>query len=154
MTYFEERRSEKRTRTCLHAFASDLDEKIEVKCVVRDISRSGCKLVSRDIQGLPSQIRITAEGFAYPICGQIVWRKDNMVGVSFTEANTQVAPSGIEVMVTGFDVDETDNEILLIQEKERPPSFWSRMQKFISIGRFLGRIKSFLSNWSLLFSAK
>ena len=67
----------------IHAFASDIDNKYDVKCVIRDVSEGGCKIVSSCLDDLPDIIHVLPEGFATPILGKIVWRRKNIAGVQF-----------------------------------------------------------------------
>ena len=67
----------------MQAFAFDLDNTFETKCIIRDISRSGCKIVTSQIRKLPEFILLVPEGFEQPLSGKIVWRKDKFAGVAF-----------------------------------------------------------------------
>jgi anti-sigma regulatory factor (Ser/Thr protein kinase) len=78
-----ERRSEVRKTTAIHAFASDTGNKYNVKCIIRNVSPSGCKIVSNGMDDLPGLIYLLPEKFDKPILGRIVWRKRNMGGVRF-----------------------------------------------------------------------
>ena len=80
-------RSEERTKACVQAFASDLKDSFDIKCIIRDVSKSGCMIVSSQLQELPDLIQLVPEGFSHPLNGMIVWRKDKMAGISFLSAN-------------------------------------------------------------------
>ena len=79
----KDERGECRRKMAIHAFASDIDNKYEVKCVIRDVSGGGCSIVSSCLDDLPDIIHVLPEGFATPILGKIVWRKNNIAGVQF-----------------------------------------------------------------------
>lgn len=78
-----ENRAEYRKKSAIHAFASDIENKYNVKCVIRDVSQSGCKIVTNCIDDLPDIIHLLPEAFETPILGKIVWREKNVAGVKF-----------------------------------------------------------------------
>lgn len=78
-----ESRVEQRKKSAIHAFASDTDHKYEVKCIIRDISQSGCRIVTTNLDDLPKVIHLLPEGFDKPVLAQIVWREKSMAGVQF-----------------------------------------------------------------------
>ena len=78
-----ENRAEQRKKTAIHAFASDTDHKYEIKCIIREVSRSGCRIVSNGLDDLPEIIHLLPESFDKPVHGRIVWRKKNIAGVEF-----------------------------------------------------------------------
>ncbi len=78
-----DKRFKARKKACIQAFAFDLDYKFEIKCIIRDISRSGCKIVTSQVRKLPEFILLVPEGFKQPLSGKIVWRKDKLAGVAF-----------------------------------------------------------------------
>ena len=83
MSDTQEDRTERRKKTAIHAFASDVDEKYEVKCIIREVSPSGCRIVSNGLDDLPDIIHLLPEGFDQIIAGQIIWREKHMAGVQF-----------------------------------------------------------------------
>lgn len=84
-TQLLDRRTAHRKKTLIHAFASDLGDKYDVKCVIRDLSVSGCQIVSSYLDDLPDTIKIVPEGFDRPVYGRIVWRERKVAGVSFLD---------------------------------------------------------------------
>ncbi len=78
-----ENRAEQRKKTAIHAFASDTDHKYEIKCIIREISRSGCRIVSNGLDDLPEIIHLLPESFDKPVLGRIVWREKSIAGVQF-----------------------------------------------------------------------
>ena len=79
----QEERGKRRIKTAIHAFASDIDNKYGVKCVIREVSGGGCKIVTNCMDDLPDIIHVIPEGFESPILGKIVWRDKNIAGVQF-----------------------------------------------------------------------
>ncbi len=84
-TQLLDRRAARRKKTMIHAFASDLGDKYDVKCVIRDVSGGGCQIVSSYLDDLPDTIKIVPEGFDRPIYGRIVWRERKVAGVRFLD---------------------------------------------------------------------
>lgn len=81
-----ERRSEQRKPALMHAFVSDFDDLVDLKCVIRDISKKGCRVASSYVEDLPPLVRITPEGFEKPLIGKIIWRNSKFAGVKFVTA--------------------------------------------------------------------
>lgn len=82
-----ERRSERRRKVFLLAKAWGVENKFEIGCTIRDVSRSGCKLESRKINLLDDNFFLAINGFTDPIRGRIVWRKGNLAGIRFIRDN-------------------------------------------------------------------
>jgi signal transduction histidine kinase len=78
-----ERRSEPRKKALIHAFVSDREDVVDLKCIIRDISKGGCRIATSYIQDLPRIIEIVPEGFDRPITGKIIWRNTKVAGVKF-----------------------------------------------------------------------
>lgn len=78
-----ERRKEPRKKALIHAFVSDFNDAVDLKCVIRDISKGGCRIASSYVQDLPRLIQIVPEGFDKPMTGKIVWRTSKFAGVQF-----------------------------------------------------------------------
>ena len=76
-------RLEPRKNALIHAFVSDRSDLSNLKCVIRDISKSGCQIASSYIEDLPRIIEIVPEGFDKPLTGKIVWRNSKIAGVEF-----------------------------------------------------------------------
>lgn len=81
-----ERRKEPRKKVLIHAFVSDFDGAVDLKCVIRDISKGGCRIASSYVQDLPRLVQITPEGFEKPMIGKIVWRNSKFAGIQFVNA--------------------------------------------------------------------
>ncbi len=81
-----ERRSEQRKKALIHTFVSDREDIVDLKCVIRNISKGGCCIASSYIQDLPRIIEIVPEGFDRPMTGKIIWRTSKVAGVQFLSA--------------------------------------------------------------------
>lgn len=110
-----DRRARIRKKTLIHAFASDLSDVYDIKCVIRDVSQNGCRIVSSHIDDLPETIKIVPEGFANPVFGKIVWKDEKVAGVRFLEDEEELATT--------------------IPQTSAPLDFFSRLQKFSARGR-------------------
>ena len=123
------RRVAKRQKVCVQAFASDLGDAIDMKCVIRDVSKTGCKIVSSHIQDLPELIQLVAEGIDQPIRGKIVWRSGKIAGVCFEHACSDEVRANIETLYNSLREDEDDGVMTLGSEDELT-SFSARMKKY------------------------
>jgi len=123
------RRVERRQKVCVQAFASDLGDTIDTKCVIRDVSKTGCKIVSSQIQDMPELIQLVAEGIDQPIRGKIVWRRGKIAGVCFEHACSDEVRASIETLYNSFREDEDDGVMTLGCEDELL-SFSDRMKKY------------------------
>ena len=136
------KRLEDRKACFVHAFASDLDETLDIKCIIRDISATGCRIVSSQIHELPDEIHLTPEDFDRPLRGKIVWRRKKAAGVmlcgTFENDDVQQKIDAIfadcSTDFDNFDMDEDDDDdddILLLTISEKPPTFSERLKRFI-----------------------
>lgn len=53
----------------------------EARCVVRDISDTGAKIVLEGGIALPSEFRLLIDGYRAPAAATLKWQKDNEAGV-------------------------------------------------------------------------
>ncbi len=119
-----ERRNEPRKQALMHAFVSDREDIVDLKCVIRDISKSGCRIATSYIQDLPRIIEITPEGFDRPMNGKIIWRNSKVAGVQF------LSPSELE----DFERDKP------VRPRETPANgFFSKLQSLASLRRRSGQ---------------
>ena len=107
------RRVEKRQKVCVQAFASDLGDAIDIKCVILDVSKIGCKIVSSQIQDLPELIQLTVEGIDQPMRGIIVWRRGKRACMCFEHACGDKIRSSIETLYNSLREDEECNVLIL-----------------------------------------
>lgn len=124
-----ERRSDERKKACVQVFASDLADAMDVKCVVRDVNSSGCKIVSTQIRELPELIQLVPEGFDKPIRGKIVWRDRNMAGVCFEHACSDEARARIEALCHSLQEVQGEDVLDLGCEHE-PLSYSDRLKRY------------------------
>jgi hypothetical protein len=123
------RRIEKRQKVCVQAFASDLGDEIDMKCVIRDVSKTGCKIVSSQIQELPELIQLVAEGIDQPIRGKIVWRRGKLAGVCFEHACSDEVRTNIETLYNSLREDE-DDDVMTLGCEDELLSYSARLKKY------------------------
>ena len=123
------RRVAKRQKVCVQAFASDLGDAIDMKCVIRDVSKTGCKIVSSHIQDLPELIQLVAEGIDQPIRGKIVWRSGKIAGVCFEHACSDKIRSNIETLYNSLREDE-ESGVILLGSEDGWLSYSDRLKKY------------------------
>lgn len=100
MTGGRERRVETRYKVSLRAMVSSPEFKEQIPCLIRDASRSGCRIVSSKAYRLPSHISLHVESFTNPIEGTVVWRTARMAGVHFLKAvSTDMLAANAEPLV-------------------------------------------------------
>lgn len=115
----------------MQAFASDILDTVDVKCIIRDVSKHGCMIVSSHVHDLPDLIQIVPESFNKPLNGKIVWRKDKTAGILFLEDDEEVAEIAREFcgdMIANLEEDEPLNLAALI----RPLSYSDRLTRYNS----------------------
>lgn len=122
-------RSEPRKKVCLQAFASGLTDPFDVKCIIRDVSKGGCMIVTSQIGELPELIQLAPEGFDRPLNGRIVWRSDKTGGVSFLPSDDKAAFEQIKSFMLDALADHGD-EPLELKAFVRPLGYAERLAKF------------------------
>lgn len=126
----KDERGECRRKMAIHAFASDIDNKYDVKCVIRDVSGGGCSIVSSCLDDLPDIIHVLPEGFATPILGKIVWRKNNIAGVQFL---TDLGDESLLVNLVKGSSSDTQSRVIensSLRSYPSPSSFKDRFRLF------------------------
>lgn len=124
-----ERRNDDRKKACVQVFATDLEDAVDVKCIVRDVSSNGCKIVSTHIRELPDLIQLIPEGFDKPIRGKIVWREHNMAGVCFEHACSSEARASIKALCNSPRKEE-GGDILDLGCEAQPLSYAERLKRY------------------------
>lgn len=76
-----EKRKEKRQKVSIPARVTDRKGRSGINCTIVDASRSGCRVDSEMIDGLPEKILIRVAALDLPVPGEIVWRTQNQAGV-------------------------------------------------------------------------
>jgi len=123
------RRAERRQKVCVQAFASDLGDAIDMKCVIRDVSKTGCRIVSSQIRDLPELIQLIVEGIDQPIRGKIVWRRGKMAGVCFEHACSDEVRTSIETLYNSLREDE-ECDVLILGSEDHWLSYSARLKKY------------------------
>ena len=137
------KRLEDRKACFVHSFASDVDETLDIKCIIRDISATGCRIISSQIHELPDEIHLTPEDFDRPLRGKIVWRRRKAAGVMLCSSVSEhdEVQQRIDAIFADCNADfddfvddeddDEDDEILLLSLVEKPPTFSERLKRFI-----------------------
>jgi hypothetical protein len=120
---------EARRKVCAQAFASDLGDAIDTKCVIRDVSKTGCKIVSSQIQDMPELIQLVAEGIDQPIRGKIIWRRGKIAGVCFEHACSVEVRTSIETLYNSLREDE-EFDVLILGCEDQWLSYSARLKKY------------------------
>lgn len=90
-----DQRSEKRKKVSLQAFAADVNDTFDIKCIIRDVSMGGCMVVTSNVHELPDHIQLIPEGFDKPLAAKVVWRGDKMAGISFISLSDEAVQSEV-----------------------------------------------------------
>lgn len=117
---FLDRRQELRKKVILHAFISDRGGEVDVKCVIREISKNGCRIATTYIEHLPRVVQIIPEGFESPITGKIIWRTSKVAGIQF---------------ITEEEALELDKTQPVPEQMHQHVGFFNKLQSFVSLRR-------------------
>ena len=79
----DERRKASRQKIHLPATILDYGYNKLADCIICDASRTGCRISSKAISGMPDDLLIEIPGLTEPILSLIVWRNDDMAGLEF-----------------------------------------------------------------------
>ncbi|MEM8744613.1 MAG: ATP-binding protein [Pseudomonadota bacterium] len=120
---FQERRQEPRKAALMHAFVSDRADSIDTKCVIREISKGGCRVTSSYLEDLPRVVRVLPEGFETPLTGKIIWRNKKFAGIQF---------------ISEAEADELERKTNAEPNTPAPAGFFGRLQSFVSLRRRAG----------------
>lgn len=126
----KENRTENRKKSCVQAFATDLIDSIDVKCIIRDVSNNGCMIVSSDVEGLPDLIQLFPEGFDNPLNGKIVWRRDKMAGVAFLSEDSSEIHNRLNEYYMDIFIKSDADEPVLLECLARPLGYSDRLAKY------------------------
>jgi len=78
-----ERRVERRRRVFLQADVRTLDGVQVGNCSIRDTSRTGCKIMSSDLDKIPDELVLSICGLDETFVGRVMWRDVDMAGIEF-----------------------------------------------------------------------
>jgi len=123
-------RSEERKKTCVQAFASDLKNSFDIKCIIRDVSNGGCMIVSSQLHELPDLIQLIPEGFSHPLSGKVVWRKDKMAGISFMSEDSGEIVDRLNEYYSAAFLKADGDEPILLECLARPLGYSDRLAKY------------------------
>lgn len=76
-------RHKRRFKVAIHAIVSDRQQQNTIRCMIRDGSISGCKIISRQVSDLPDKVLINVPNLSQSIKGRIVWRNQDSAGIEF-----------------------------------------------------------------------
>ena len=76
-------RHNRRYKVAIHAVVSDRQRQNNVRCMIRDGSISGCKIISSKVSDLPDKVLINVPNLNQLIKGRIVWRNQDSAGIEF-----------------------------------------------------------------------
>ena len=79
----QERRVERRRSVFLQADVSTLDGLQIANCSIRDTSRTGCKIISNEIEHIPDELVLSIRGLDETFVGRVMWREADMAGIEF-----------------------------------------------------------------------
>lgn len=114
----------------MQAFASDITDTFDVKCIIRDLSPKGCMIVTSQLQELPDLIQLIPEGFDQPLNGSIVWRKDKQAGISFLSPSSDEAFDRMNQYYLTAELEADDDEPLILECVARPLGYSDRLAKY------------------------
>ena len=126
-----DKRSEVRHRALIPAFASDLDETFQLRCLIRDVSNSGCQLVASKIYNVPDVFHLTPDGFSTPICGRVMWQDRKLIGVQLI-LDEQEAATNMPLLASNQLVSSDDGILVLGEENHRPLSYDERLKVYFT----------------------
>jgi hypothetical protein len=78
-----ERRQERRRSVFLQADVCTLDGTQVSHCSIQDTSRTGCKIISDQIDIIPDELVLSIRGMDETFVGRVMWREANMAGIVF-----------------------------------------------------------------------
>lgn len=83
-----ERRVERRRRVFLQADVCTLDGLQIAHCSIQDTSRSGCKIISDELDLIPDELVLSIRGLGETFVGRVMWREAGMAGIEFITHQT------------------------------------------------------------------
>lgn len=81
-----ERRTDRRRSVFLRAEVFNANGSPVTDCAIQDASRTGCRIISDDIDLIPDDVVITIRGLGETFAGRVVWRKHSEAGIKFIPA--------------------------------------------------------------------
>ena len=127
----QDKRSEVRHRALIPAFASDVDETFQLRCLIRDVSETGCQLVANKFYEIPEVFHLTPDGISMPVCGRVKWQDRKMIGVQLQLDQSQVT-SGMSLLASEKLISSDDGVLLLGEELQRPLTYHERLKIYFA----------------------
>ena len=78
-----ERRLERRRRVFLQADVCTLDGTMISHCSIQDTSRTGCKIITDQVDIIPDELVLSIRGMDETFVGRVIWRESDMAGIEF-----------------------------------------------------------------------
>lgn len=78
-----DRRVSRRRRVFLQADICTLDGMQIGHCSIQDTSRTGCKIISDEIDLIPDELVLSIRGLDETFVGRVMWREADMAGIEF-----------------------------------------------------------------------
>jgi hypothetical protein len=78
-----ERRQERRRRVFLQADVCTLDGTMISHCSIQDTSRTGCKIITDQLDIIPDELVLSIRGMDETFVGRVIWRETDMAGIEF-----------------------------------------------------------------------
>jgi PilZ domain len=85
----DDKRRAPRPRVLKGAKIVALDQWLLVDCHIRDVSETGAKIICKDQLSVPTEFRLPIPKDNTIQTARVVWRKGDMVGVTFTSERTR-----------------------------------------------------------------
>ncbi|MFD1696331.1 PilZ domain-containing protein [Roseibium aestuarii] len=76
-----EKRAEKRYAMTAAARVCDMARKSEIKCVITDASKSGCRIEGEGLESLPDEVLVFVQTFDQPVRGTVAWKTKSSAGL-------------------------------------------------------------------------
>ncbi len=122
----EARRSE-RVRSLLRAQIIFNNRMSTVDCIIKNLSKTGAKLVLNDALSVPSEFELYVPQKSHSYRARLVWRDREAMGVEFLEASNaaqphlQSSPGGVEGRVRELELQnaELKARIMVLSNKLR-----------------------------------
>lgn len=84
-----DKRRERRRSVFLQADVRTLDGTQIAHCSIQDTSRSGCKIMSDQLDIIPDEIVLSIRGLGDTFVGRVMWRHAGMAGIEFLNEVTE-----------------------------------------------------------------
>ena len=114
----------------VQAFVSDIRDSFDIKCIIRDVSKNGCMIVSSQLHELPDLIQLIPQGFDHPLNGRIVWRESKKAGISFMSGDDDEVSDRLIQFYNSAMLGTEEDKPLLLECRARPMGYADRLAKY------------------------